>query len=268
MSEKRKIEVVLYNPAWVDMFNHEAAHIKQALGENCINIYHIGSTSVPGLAAKPIIDIIPVVKNILHVDLLQKEMEALGYTTRGEAGMLFRRFFYKDNMPRTHNVHIFEQGSAEIDRHVLFRDWMRNHADDRESYATLKQKLAEKFVDDIDVYCLAKEHFISDITAKTGFDGFRIVMALTSYEWDSYRQFFDEPLQKNDSFFHFVLYKGTKIMCAAHMELLNQNNVQLHISATDEDFNVYMTKQLERWTFHQGYKINGCYYKAYRSSSL
>src|SRR5580698_1970268 len=87
----RTIEVVPYNPEWPQMFEAEAALIKKALGDNCIAIHHIGSTSIPGLSAKPIIDILPVVKDILKVDA--KPIEALGYQAKGENGMAFRRYF-------------------------------------------------------------------------------------------------------------------------------------------------------------------------------
>lgn len=252
MNEKREIEVVPYNSAWPDMFAAEATRIKQVLGDNCIGIHHIGSTSVPGLAAKPIIDIIPVVRDILQVDQAEKEMQALGYTARGEAGMLFRRFFYKDNMPRTHNVHIFEQSNAEIDRHLMFRDWMRSHADDRRNYADLKQRLAEKFTYDIDSYCFGKDQFVSEIDAKTGFNVLRIVMALTQYEWDSYHRLLGNPAQKSEHHFHFVLYKGTKIVCVAHMEFLEGETTQLNMRTTDEPYQIHMTQQLERWIIRKG----------------
>lgn len=252
MNEKRKIEVVPYNPAWPDMFEKEAARIHQALGDNCINVHHIGSTSVPGLAAKPIIDMIPVVRDILQVDQVEREIQTLGYTARREAGMLFRRFFYKDNMPRTHNVHIFEQGNAEIERHLMFRDWMRTHADDRQKYQELKQQLAEKFKYDIDSYCFGKDHFVAGIDTKTGFNGFRIVMALTQYEWNVYHRLIGRPTQKGDHHFHFVLYKGTKIVCAAYMEFLKDELAIIRSLATDDtdmrhDYDPYMKQQLKKW---------------------
>ncbi len=260
MSQKRKIEVVPYNPTWADMFEKEAACIRQTLGYNCIDVHHIGSTSVPGLDAKPIIDIIVVVKDILQVDQAEKEMQALGYTARGEAGMLFRRFFYKDNMPRTHNVHVFEQGNVEIDRHLMFRDWMRNHPDDRKNYADLKQRLAEKFTYDIDSYCFGKDQFVSEIDTKTGFNGLRIVMALTQYEWDSYHRLLGNPAQKSEHHFHFVLYKGTKIVCAAHVEFLEGETAVIRSLTTDgadkcHYYEVYMQEQQEKWISHKKRKL-------------
>src|SRR5436190_21363500 len=94
----RKIEVVPYNPAWPQLFEEEAAKIKQALGENCIAVHHIGSTAVPGLSTKPILDMSPVVLDIMRVDQATPSMRSLGYEAKGEFGMLFRRFFTKEHM--------------------------------------------------------------------------------------------------------------------------------------------------------------------------
>ena len=89
----RIIEVVTYKNEWASMFKTEAQLIKQALGDNCLTVHHIGSTAVPGLAAKPIIDISPVVKSIQQVDQDTASMEQLGYEAKGEFGVLFRRYF-------------------------------------------------------------------------------------------------------------------------------------------------------------------------------
>jgi len=85
----RKIEVVEYDPSWPELFEVEAERIKQALGHNCIRIHHIGSTSIPGLSAKPVIDMLPVVRDIQEVDKATKAMESLGYEAKGEYGMAF-----------------------------------------------------------------------------------------------------------------------------------------------------------------------------------
>jgi GrpB-like predicted nucleotidyltransferase (UPF0157 family) len=93
--EIRKIEVVEYNPNWPELFETEAKRIKEALGNNCIEIHHIGSTSIPRLSAKPVIDILPVVRDIREVDKTNKAMESLGYEAKGENGIAFRRYFRK-----------------------------------------------------------------------------------------------------------------------------------------------------------------------------
>ena len=138
------IEVVSYNINWPAMFEQESILIQQALGTNCLVIHHIGSTSIPGLSAKPIIDILPVVRNILDVDKATKTMEGLGYEAKGEYGIAFRRYFQKGKNTRTHNVHVYEEGDPEIDRYLKFRDWMRSHEDDAQAYANLKIELSRE----------------------------------------------------------------------------------------------------------------------------
>ena len=184
---KKNIEVVPYSPEWPEMFALEAELIKQALGNNCITIHHIGSTSVLGLSAKPIIDILPVVRDIQEVDKTTKAMESLGYEAKGEYGIAFRRYFQKDQNAKTYNVHVYQEGDPEISRYLKFRDWMRSHPDDAENYAKLKEGLAAKFPEDILQYCNGKDAFVASIDAKDGFDGWRIVKALTDREWSAVR---------------------------------------------------------------------------------
>lgn len=161
------IIVTEYNPAWLQMFEQEAVAIKQILGENCIAIYHIGSTSVPGLAAKPIIDIMPVVKSLTNVDKVSKQFESIGYEYMGQFGIAGRRYLRKGGDERTHQIHIFAQGdNLNINRHLAFRDYLRTHEDVRNAYAELKIRLAQKYPYDIDGYCDGKENFVKEIESK------------------------------------------------------------------------------------------------------
>jgi GrpB-like predicted nucleotidyltransferase (UPF0157 family) len=161
----RSIEVVEYDPRWPELFKAEAEKVQQALGCNCIEIHHMGSTSVPGLKAKPIIDMLPVVRDIQEVENAIEAMESLGYEAKGEYGVPFRRYFQKGKMARTHHVHVFQEGNPEISRHLKFRDWMRSHPPDAEKYGQLKVELAKKFPQDISGYCNGKEAFIASIDA-------------------------------------------------------------------------------------------------------
>ena len=162
----RIIEVVPYNSQWPQMFEVEAELIKKALGDNCITIHHIGSTAVPGLSAKPVIDILPVVKSLKGVDRSTEAMEQIGYVALGEYGIPYRRFFQKGGDLRTHHVHVFEKGNPAISRHLQFRDWLRSHPDDAKAYQELKLKLASKFSNDSESYVKGKEAFIQSIEAK------------------------------------------------------------------------------------------------------
>ena len=171
MSTNRIIKFVPYNPEWPKLFIKEANHIQGALGKNCICIHHIGSTSVPGLSAKPVIDMMPVVRDITQVNESNSAMQELGYEAKGEYGIPFRRYFQKGAEPRTHQAHVFEEGNPEIERHLKFCEWMRLHPDDRDAYAKLKQELAQQHPNDIIAYCLGKDAFMAEIDVKTGCSG-------------------------------------------------------------------------------------------------
>lgn len=160
----RKIEVVDYNPEWEKQFKEEAKKIKEILGKNCVEIHHIGSTSVKGMKAKPIIDIMPVVKDISLVDGQNTQFEALGYECMGEFGIPGRRFYRKGGDNRTHHIHIFEQSNTtEIERHLAVRNYLRSHKEKAEEYAKLKTRLAEEFPYDSEGYCDGKDAFMKGL---------------------------------------------------------------------------------------------------------
>lgn len=157
------IVVTEYNPQWSKMFDAEATKVK-ILGENCIAIYHIGSTSVVGLAAKPIIDIMPIVHNLEDVDKVSSEFEKIGYEYMGEFGIKGRRYLRKGGDERTHQIHIFSKDNAiDIERHLAVRDYLRTHKDICDKYAALKKELAKKYPYDIDGYCDGKDEFIKQL---------------------------------------------------------------------------------------------------------
>lgn len=158
------IIVTEYDPLWSAMFEAEAANIKKVLGQNCTAIYHIGSTSVPGLAAKPIIDIMPVVRDLKAVDEVSAIFEEAGYEYMGEFGIPGRRYLRKGGDKRTHQVHIFAQNNVgDIARHLAVRDYLRAHKDVCERYALLKKELAKQYPYDIDGYCRGKEEFVQEL---------------------------------------------------------------------------------------------------------
>jgi len=160
---KRRVEIVSHNPIWERKFKEEAKKIKKIFEEIFVDIYHIGSTAVPTIKAKPIIDILAEVKDINKVDSYNKQMEKLGYVALGEYGIPKRRFFQKGGNKRTHHVHIFEKGSPQIKRHIDFRDYLISHPKVAKEYSLLKEKLAKKYRYDIDKYQEGKEIFIKKI---------------------------------------------------------------------------------------------------------
>jgi GrpB-like predicted nucleotidyltransferase (UPF0157 family) len=164
----RKVEVVLYDPEWREAFEVESKLVIDALGENVVAIHHIGSTAIPSIYAKPIIDLLVEVKDIIKVDEQSLAMDLLGYEVMGEFGISGRRFFLKNNQEgiRTHHIHIFEVGSAQGERHLAFRDYMIAHPEDAQRYSELKRKLAREHPKNIDGYMDGKSSFIEVIDKK------------------------------------------------------------------------------------------------------
>lgn len=162
----RMIEVVPYNPQWEEEYRREAKVVRNIMSEEIVETYHIGSTSIPNIHAKPIIDTLIGVKDIERVDKYNGKMEQLGYIVKGEYGIPGRRFFSKGLYNRTHHVHIFETGCSEIERHLNFRDYMIAHPKYVKHYGELKRQLAVKFRYDIEGYCNGKDAFIKDIDKK------------------------------------------------------------------------------------------------------
>lgn len=155
------ITVVGYRRQWPDDFAAEAARIQDILGKNCTSVHHIGSTAVPELSAKPVIDIMPVVKDLQAVDKAAAAFEAIGYEYLGEFGIPGRRYLRKGGDERTHQIHIFAESSkADIQRHLAVRDYLRSHRDAAEAYGRLKTELAKKFPFDIEGYCDGKDEFV------------------------------------------------------------------------------------------------------------
>ncbi len=162
------VEVVPHNPQWQQAFNTESQQIELALCQNMLVIHHIGSTAIPKIFAKPIIDMLVEVKKIELVTEKTSAMVALGYEAMGEFGLIGRRYFRKENLSgiRTHHVHIYETNSPEIKRHLAFRDYMIAHPQAAEQYSLLKQELAKKYPDNIESYMDGKNDFIKRIEKK------------------------------------------------------------------------------------------------------
>lgn len=161
------IRVTDHDPSWPEEFKREAALLKDILKDELTAIHHIGSTAVPGLKAKPVIDIMPVVKDIGKIDAFRGAFENAGYEYMGEFGIPGRRFLKKGGRHRTHNVHIFGAGSeSEIRRHLAVRDYLKTHPREAAKYGALKEKLAALYPEDIDGYCDGKDAFVKALEKK------------------------------------------------------------------------------------------------------
>lgn len=161
----RHVTVVAYDPAWPEQAAAEAARIQALLGDNCIAVHHIGSTSVPGLSAKPILDFLPVVRELAAVDRLNPRFAALGYEALGEYGIPSRRYFRrKAGEEDVVHIHAFGQESAgEIRRHLAVRDFLRTHPADAAAYGELKRRMAQRYPLDIEGYCDGKDAFVKEL---------------------------------------------------------------------------------------------------------
>ncbi|MGI4787338.1 MAG: GrpB family protein [Janthinobacterium lividum] len=164
-------EVVLatYDPSWPVIFLGEAQAIRQALGDVLIGVEHVGSTAIPGLAAKPIIDIVASVTTFAAGTSTIPALEALGYDCRGECGIPGRLFFRKGviDFKRTHHLHLVEAGHEQWNSMRLFRDYLRSHPGEAQRYEALKHTLAERFRDNRAAYTKGKARFIQAVLEKT-----------------------------------------------------------------------------------------------------
>ena len=164
-----RIYMIPHSPEWAQEFAREAARITDAVGTGVVaDVHHIGSTAIPGIYAKPVIDILLVVNNHAELDANQAAMEVLGYEALGEFGIPTRRYFRKDNADgdRTHQVHAFKAGSPQIARHLAFRDYMIAHPEEAQAYSDLKRELAARYPDDMEAYMDGKHKFIQEIDRK------------------------------------------------------------------------------------------------------
>ncbi len=175
LSQEDNIYVIPYNPSWPRIAEQEIALIKKKLSYPWIvDIQHIGSTAVPGLSAKPIIDIYIGVTSRQEVQEAIEPIENLGYIFWPNNPNKEKMFFVKGMPPlgkgRTHHIHIVEYNSNDWRARILFRDYLRMHPKDAERYAQLKLKLMEEYTLDREAYTDAKFSFISSVLEKAGFN--------------------------------------------------------------------------------------------------
>jgi GrpB-like predicted nucleotidyltransferase (UPF0157 family) len=157
------VQLCVHSPEWAAVARRESARLAQVLGENLVEVEHIGSTAIPGIKAKPTIDLLPVVRQLAAVDALADAIRNLGYDWRGEFGLPGRRYctFNDPNTgERIVNVHIFEQGSPTIDRLLAFRDYVRAHPPEAQAYELEKIRAAAQHPHDSLAYNDAKSDWI------------------------------------------------------------------------------------------------------------
>jgi GrpB-like predicted nucleotidyltransferase (UPF0157 family)/GNAT superfamily N-acetyltransferase len=261
----------------------EAHLIRNALTHHVVDIHHIGSTSVPGLAAKEDIDMCLVVDDLKN-SLALKE---IGYVFKGELNIPMRNFFSKNSNISKVNLHVVEPGHHFIANTLCFRDTLRTHDDLRIAYQDLKTRLAgdplnfERIAGRFPRYTLLKHDWINGVLDKAGYQALGLVRCTHFREWDAYHRIRTEQIftpinvtyDLNHSTImdanhhHCVLLHGTKIVSIAHIEFLNDHEAALRSLATDEPFKCkgysqYLMEYVERWLTRHDRRVHiskGCY---------
>lgn len=264
----KQIEVVAYNCNWPIVFEAEANLIKTAFGSNCVAVHHVGSTSVNGLSAKPIIDIIAEVKNgTLSINQLEK----IGFVYKGEWNIPFKYGFTKRGQTSI-NLHVYEENHPEIELNLVFRNYLRENYDARNEYQNLKSELLQNEASFqkqngalFSGYNLGKDVFIRKVIDKLDFQRLRFLKCSHNLEWQEYHrirksQIFDStnveydenhPTITDANHCHFIICKSTKVVCVAHIEFFNPKEIALRSLATDEifqnqGFGTHMLQLLEK----------------------
>ena len=165
-----EVIIVEYDPRWVLLFQQEAATIRTVLDSNLITqIEHFGSTAIPGMAAKPIIDLLVGVRSLSKAkEFAVPPLENLGYAYWRNNPDPQRMLFVKGlppNSPRTHHIHMVEPDSILWER-LLFRDYLCNHPAEAARYAQLKKTLAQRFSNDREAYTAGKTEYVKSVTQK------------------------------------------------------------------------------------------------------
>jgi GrpB-like predicted nucleotidyltransferase (UPF0157 family) len=163
----REVVLVEYDPRWPVLFEQAAEQIRRALGDATLEIHHVGSTSVPGLMAKPLIDIDLVVADTTDEEAYVPKLEAAGYVLRVREPDWFEHRMLRGSEPRV-NLHVFPPECSEVVRMLLFRDWLRMNEADRQLYARTKRELAAQEWKYVQNYADAKTAVVEDILARAG----------------------------------------------------------------------------------------------------
>lgn len=168
----KDVVVVPYDYKWKDEFEKIKLYLEKELQDSIIAIEHVGSTSVEGLSAKPIIDIDVIIKNYDSFQEVKSRLESLDYYYEGDLGIKGREAFAYDEKQKNefmiHHLYVCPQDSDELKRHIVFRDYLKTHSEDRKKYSEVKLQAAKRYPEDIDSYIEAKSPCIAEIYKKIG----------------------------------------------------------------------------------------------------
>jgi GrpB-like predicted nucleotidyltransferase (UPF0157 family)/GNAT superfamily N-acetyltransferase len=272
----KKIEILPYSPAWGKIFEHESTIISEAFGDSSVQVYHIGSASVPGLSAKENIDILCVTDDLTHSLIL----ENLGYVFKGELNIPLRYYFSKNIPGLKVNLHVAPPNHGFIELNLCFRNYLRNNEKSKLAYENLKYKLAqdprnfERNGGGFIGYTLEKNSFIKSTLEEANFSGLIVNFCIHISEWESYHRIrsqllfapigieYDQnhPTIYAENHYHLVLYKGTIIVSVAQIEVLSDDTAILRSLATDVPFQnlgygAFFLRFIEKWLKNKGVKI-------------
>lgn len=169
MPPPTKVHLVPHSPLWAETRAAEIGLLETAMGENLLVVHHIGSTAIPGIKAKPTIDLMPVVKSLARLDQGQEDIESLGYRWLGEYGLPGRRYCFREDPEtgrRLVQVHCYEDGSPEVTRHLAFRDYLRDRPALAKAYETEKLRCQSLHPNDSHAYTDCKDAWIRRVESE------------------------------------------------------------------------------------------------------
>ena len=169
MASQDNVELVPYNPEWHLLASQQSRLLADALGDLLVTVHHIGSTAIPTIAAKPILNLMPVVKSLDEFDQHRNSIEALGYQWRGEYGLVGRRYCTKADAVtgrKLIHLHVYELASAAIDRHVAFRNYLLERPDLAQAYHQKKVRCQQLHRNDSQTYSQCKSEWIKRVEAE------------------------------------------------------------------------------------------------------
>lgn len=246
----KEIKIVPYDPNWPHAFKVETNLIQMSIGDNFLEIHHIGSTAVPELIAKPKIDIILVVKDPF---LARVQLEKINFQYRGEYNIPLHYGFSKRGQI-DFNLHVYEKSHPEIELNLMFRNYLRQNPIERDAYGQLKKSLLQNESSHkkenalFSNYTLRKGDFIREILKKSGFNRFRILKCSDEKEWAAAKYFRDkyffEPHGIKDPYTwtfnhsehtHLNFYEGVEIVGYIHIQFWSDNRAAIRIIAVEEN---------------------------------
>jgi GrpB-like predicted nucleotidyltransferase (UPF0157 family) len=165
--QRGTVKLVAHDPKWAEYFSQEKRLLSEILREKVLDIRHIGSTSIAGMPAKPILDMLAAVKTLADVQSFTQDLNKIGYEDKGSGGVSGRRFFVKGSEARrTYHLNFCEMNSFFWRSHLAFCDYLERHPDIARQYSELKRGLADKFPNDRGAYTAGKEEFVRSILTR------------------------------------------------------------------------------------------------------